>query len=96
MVGDGPETARSPQSREKHARLWPWAPKTSLALCSAATSEQVVTSREWPCSRAGTCLLHIPMVLASCHGFQGHLTSTRPEVFWYPGSYLQGFVPSWF
>jgi len=67
---------RSPQSRGGHACIWPWAPKTSLALCSATTSEQGVTSQQWPCSGVGTCLPHIPRVLTPCHRFQGHSTST--------------------
>lgn len=51
-------------------------PRHHLLSCSVTVGEQAVTSWGWPCSRAGTCLPHVPMVLAPCHGFQGHLTST--------------------
>lgn len=72
---DGPEAAGSTQGRGRHAHVWPRAPKTSLALRSGTASERAVASREQPHGGAGTCLPHIPVVLAPCHRFRGHLIS---------------------
>lgn len=72
---DGPEAAGSAQGRGRHAHVWPWAPKTSLALRRGTASERAVASWEQPHGGAGTCLPHVPVVLAPCHRFQGHLIS---------------------